>query len=182
MRRKTGQDRVVRARLRGSAPAREQPLQEPANALRGCRRTGLRIVPTRHDRSIVAAVAASRRAAGTTRASGLARNLFRRLCERKPGGSIALTVVGPPGALSISSRPPSSRSRSRMPTRPMLLSVLGRHHVGGIEAATVVTDLHADALEALVAQNHGDLAAAAVVPDVAQRLLQDAGARSSGRR
>ena len=36
-------------------------------------------------------------------------------------GSTALTTVGPPGALSISSRPPSSRSRSRIPTTPIPL-------------------------------------------------------------
>ena len=57
-----------------------------------------------------------------------------------------------------------------MPTRPMPLSVLGRHDGVGIEAAAVVTDLHADALEGLLAKEHGDLAATAVVPDVAQRL------------
>ena len=37
------------------------------------------------------------------------------------GGRIALTTVGPPGLLSSSSRPPSSRSRSRIPTTPIPL-------------------------------------------------------------
>ena len=50
-----------------------------------------------------------------------------------------------------------------MPTRPIALSVLGRHDGVGIEAAAVVTDLHADALEGLLAKEHGDLAATAVV-------------------
>ncbi len=62
-----------------------------------------------------------------------------------------------------------------MPARPMpLCAVLVGHDAFGVEAVAVVADLHADALDGVLAQLDGNRAAAAVLLDVAERLLQNA--------